>query len=227
MPGFDVFEGLVAIRAVGAFTHLNRLDDLWTLYLREPGGLSPEQADVLAQITGEMRDILARAGDHAEQLQRLIKKRRDDFEQAFNLTLRFADLGFQRVDLEQVVQEEGGFAPFAIKQLGVIRELSRSEAESLEAKMAHIREHGITEGDLGQRFKCALLVALLAASIAAMVSTGTIFFPPIVAAIASGASASTLASLFIAHHGTGFILEATHVAVTLAHSVEKCFKHQP
>jgi hypothetical protein len=193
--------------------------------LKEPGRVSSEQADVLAQITGEMRNVLAHAGGHAERLQGFIMQRQDDFEKAFQLTLRSAELGFQRVDLEQVVQAEGGFTTFAIKQLDVIRELSWPEAESLEAKMAHIRQDGITEGDLGQRFKCALLVGLLAASVAVMVATGTILFPPIMAAIAGGASASTVASLFIAHHGAIFILDATHAVVTVAHSVEKCFKH--
>jgi hypothetical protein len=172
-----------------------------------------------------MCHLLERAGDHAERLQGLIRQQPTAFEEAFRYTLAASELSpNQRGDVEQVVRAQGGFATFGINQLDVIRKQSRSEAESLEAKMGHIRNHGITEGDLGQRFKYALLVALLAASIAAMVSTGTILIPPIMAAVAGGAPASIVVSLFIAHHGVGFILEATHAAVGVAHSVEKCFK---
>ena len=44
------------------------------------------------------------------------------------------------------------------------------------------------------------------------------------AAIASGAPASAIVTLFLAHHGAGFLLDATHGAVGLAHVFEKCFK---
>lgn len=228
MARFDALSALVPLRAMAAFSHLNHLDDLWTLYLREPGEVSAEQANALDQITGGMRDVLARAGDHAERLQALIRQQQDAFEKASQLILRSTPVAVeldptQRDDIEQLVRTEGGFTPLAIRQLAVIRELSWPESESLEAKMALIRQHGISEGDLGQRFKCALLVSLLAASIAAMVSTGMILFPPVMAALAGGAPASTVVSLFVAHHGAGFMLEAVHAAIGLAHSVKKCF----
>jgi hypothetical protein len=213
---------------MAAFSNLNRLDDLWTLSLTEPGAISSEQADALNQITGEMRDILPRAAENAERLQGLIRQQQGAFDDAFQLVLRstlvasLIDVG-QRNGVDQVIQDEGGFASFAIKQLDIIRLLYQAEADTLEAKMAQIRTGGVTEGDLGRRFKCALLVGLLAASIAAMVSTGLVLVPTVVAAMTGGATASTIVNLFLAHHGANFILDAAHATAAVVHSIENCF----
>lgn len=228
MTRFDAHSAYVSAHAIGVFAHLNRLDDAWTLYLRERGKISSEQAGALAQITDEMRDMLARTGDSATRLQEFIERHQTDFDNTFQLiarsTLVAAELEARQCDeLVQVVQAEGGFATFAIRQLAVICELNQTEADSLKAKMERIRKDGVTAGDLGHRFKCALLVALLAATIAGMMSTGTALLPPIVAAINGGAPACSIVSMFFAHHGGTFILEATHAVVGLAHSGENCF----
>lgn len=228
MPRFDILSALVPTGAMAAFSDLNRLDDLWTLFLTEPGAISSEQDYALSQITGEMRDILPRAAENAERLQGIIRQQQGAFDEAFQLILRSTIVASlvdvrQRNDVDQVIQEEGGFASFAVKQLDVIRLLYQEEADTLEAKMGQIRTGGVTEGDLGRRFKCALLVGLLAASIAAMVATGLALAPPVVAAMAGGATAPTIVSLFLTHHGASFILEAAHAAAGVVHSIEKCF----
>lgn len=226
MPRFDTITALAIFRAKADFERLNRLDDLWTVYLREAGAVSAEQADALSQMTGEMRDVLGRTGAHVERLQRLIGQQRAAFDEAFRCTLAATQLSpNQRGDVEQVVRAKGGFASFAIEQLTVIRDQSRPEAQVLEGKMASIRERGITEGDLGHRFKCALAVAVLAAGVALMVSTGTILIPSVIAAVNAGGPAWTVVNAFISAHGVNFISEAIIAVSDVAHLVEKCFKH--
>jgi len=223
---FDPSRAHIALLALTDFARLNRLDDVWTSYLREPGPVPPEHAAMLASLTEEMGNLLEGFIGHAMRLQGLVDERRDDVNRAFVNTVAAAPLSpGQRSAIEQVIREQGGFAQFAISQLTVLYDESLGEAQQLRIKMTVIRERGISAGDLTFRFKCALGLALLAASIALLVSTGTILLPTVIAAVQGGAGPAAVVAAFAAHDVAGVLLEATHAVVGVAHLIENgCFR---
>lgn len=229
MPRPDVINATTGVQALADFAHLNRLDDLWTAYLREPGEVPPAQLDALDRITSEMDNLLRSTGKHAVQLRGLINQQRTTFDDAFTIILGATAFDPGRLDqLSQVVSARQGFANLAIEQLDIIQEQSQRERELLQEKMTHIRRNGITKGDLSFRFKCALGIAVLAAALAAMVYSGTILIPALAAAVKGGLGAAAIVNTFLANGGISFLADGTGAVKEVADLVEKgCFKRNP
>jgi hypothetical protein len=97
-----------------------------------------------------------------------------------------------------------------------IKEHAVEESYLLQAKMIHIREQGIAEGDFTFRYKCALKVAKLAFSIGVLVSAGTLIAP-----VPLGASA--IIAAYTAIGGVVFLKEGIHAIDEIAEVIETCF----
>ena len=152
---FDPSRAYIALLAMTDFARLNRLDDLWTSYLRESGPVSPEHAAVLAPRIEEMGRLLEGLIGHSMRLRGLLEERRDDVDRAFVTTVAAAPLSSGgRGAIEEVVREAGGFAQLAIAQLDILYHDSLGEADQLRTKMMLIRDRGISAcatGKIGNR----------------------------------------------------------------------------
>ena len=116
---------------------------------------------------------------------------------------------------------------FAIEQLTILEQENGAERELLRSKMRSITEGGISTGDLTKKFKCALGVALLAASVCVLVASGTILVPAVVAAAHLGPAA--IAAAFAAHAGgPGMLLDGAAAVEKVNYLTEHgCFQRNP
>jgi hypothetical protein len=224
MPRFDVGAALDALHALSDFNSLNNADDLWTWYLKnpEPGAVPENQKEALTRLVGEMGERLGRAGRHAERLQRLVEQEHGSFDSAFMLVLNASPLQpNQRSQFAQIVEASGGFSGLALQQLGVVRAEAENEIQPLATKLERIRAGGITPGDVSRRVKCALIIALLTASIAGLLATGSTLAPAVLEAAQLGPDA--ILAAFQANSGLAFIIEATNAVVHAVQVSEDCF----
>lgn len=226
MTRYSETEALFATHAWADFARLNRLDDLWTFYLGDGAHRSPAHSLIVAKIVDEMREIFVRVDGHAELLRTLIMDQSADFEVAFANILAATSLSpDKRGSIEDTIRARDSIVQFVLEELEVVQRLSDDESKRLHSKLSLIREGVLVTGDFTFRFKCALSIALLAASIIIMTATGTILLPAIVEAVEMGTDAEAIVALFVSYHGVqGFLLEAIHAVDQVISLIENgCF----
>jgi len=227
MPRFDIAEAFAIQKALSDFTRLNQLDDLWTLYLDEPGKLTSDQIKQLEQIVIEMLDLLKGIYEHASFLQKYIVDRKDICNAVFVGQLRSAPITFfHREQIESLMLTEGGFVDFAVRQLDILDKVSSDEIDALNKKIDNIQKlKEVVSGDLSQLVKCALQMGIVTASVAFLVSSGVALVPGVMEALQTGLGLEAVFTAFPEHKGLELVVHSCDAVMGIRHLIEKgCFK---
>lgn len=153
------------------------LDELWTAELARAasvGEVDDEDVMVFERLVGEMQAGLEGIGDAAYKVRMMIDELgAEGFDLALDrITASQADLGGDLLGI--LAAEVPDFEPQSatIAACDYIREKASAEAALLDEKLAVIRNGELTPGDFLMPFKCAGLLLLVGAGVAATISTG-------------------------------------------------------
>ncbi len=148
----------MAIRFATNVQRLSALDDVWTGYL----GSKPEAARIegdrpeLTQLVSEMTVLIDDIAKDSHGLRNAIRELPADFEKQALAHIRC------QPPLGESIMEmlpEGLILSETTAACAIIEEEAASEAAELRAKLDRLLREGYTPGDLGPRFKCAILLA--------------------------------------------------------------------